>query len=1069
MPRSACWTRENANDVLRIEALEHDEALFLATHSGIEGFGIAGSRAADILEASEEGLLQALSAPDRTHAFCVIQGAPGAGKSHLIRWLDINWPRGRDVVLLLQRADGSLDGALNQLRAKLGSEFEEQLARIGARQTASLTGQAADLLSSLANRMDPEYYEGEAPKNGAWALKHDVEALLKTAGRWAAPRQILELINGAGGARNSETAGFGLEDIHDLVKLRITATSPQSGALYRGLTHEMAEVVVPALAEGRRYDQIELELADRLPASTKLIDALNARLNDAVQRIIGVTAADLKRLFETVRERLKARGSRLVLLLEDITSLQGLDNGLLEALITNADTRQDLCPVISVVGVTPKYYRQLEDNYYDRISHEVVLGEGGDGQREVAGLREGGARHRFVARYLNAARLGRGRLHGWREDFRLNHQRRPPNPCLDCPQLVACHRDFGEVEGIGLFPFTPRAIDNFYHLLRTDDRGQTHRTPRGLLQNVLAPSLLNEDRLALGAYPGPEIEIRALRSEEIVLPGALQALLRGRSDEPAHRDQLRRLLAVWGDKTRGVTVLDQAGQKRFADVPEGVFAAFDLPWVGGEPGVEKPRPPAPEPKPRPQTETEATPDPKPRPVRPEGRETVSPPAGPKRPTDAGLQILRREIPQARADDQIASPARWNERVAEFVGMLKGPRLGADAWLCDRLFTSERIKIATTGQIDGRTFEIPREPILYDGLEAFVELRLDDPDEETADFYRRRLALFMGWLEGLARRHVAAKAARLPDGGDWDVVVTLTQVLLARAWLRGDASPLDPPEVQWQAVLSDPRPSEGDLTVRHKAWRDCLTATNPKAQIFRDMLRRIVDLPQGTSTDAGMVAGAAGAHAILALAAQRLRPLPAPTEKPRHSFADIDNLIEVAATLADNLPAAPSEELRQLRLRAGELDAILNGHGLQARAGAIDAAIAEFALAAPNIAMDAQREWHEARRGAAGLLQSDADSRALETLMIEATDEDILSRPPTALLDWLARAPAGQLKTARDLFVATGQKTIEALYAHAETRLNQASGGADLSGLRTAGQTLLTAADEADAAIKAVRS
>jgi hypothetical protein len=41
---------------------------------------------------------------------------------------------------------------------------------------------------------------------------------------------------------------------------------------------------------------------------------------------------------------------------------------------------------------------------------------------------------------------------------------------------------------MGLFPFTPRALDGLFHALKTDDKGQTHRTPRGMLQNVLGPA-----------------------------------------------------------------------------------------------------------------------------------------------------------------------------------------------------------------------------------------------------------------------------------------------------------------------------------------------------------------------------------------------------------------------------------------------------------------------------------------------------------------------------------------------------------------------------------------------------
>src|SRR3546814_14162870 len=47
---------------------------------------------------------------------------PGAGKSHLIRWLDVKW-NDDDLVMLIERADGSLTGPLRQLRDQLGTNY----------------------------------------------------------------------------------------------------------------------------------------------------------------------------------------------------------------------------------------------------------------------------------------------------------------------------------------------------------------------------------------------------------------------------------------------------------------------------------------------------------------------------------------------------------------------------------------------------------------------------------------------------------------------------------------------------------------------------------------------------------------------------------------------------------------------------------------------------------------------------------------------------------------------------------------------------------------------------------
>ena len=89
-----CWNREDALHVLPIEALQGDDDIFLATHLPIKDFTVEGAEANLVQSASENGLLEAFTRTGASHVFCVIEGEPGSGKSHLIRWLHIKWPRG---------------------------------------------------------------------------------------------------------------------------------------------------------------------------------------------------------------------------------------------------------------------------------------------------------------------------------------------------------------------------------------------------------------------------------------------------------------------------------------------------------------------------------------------------------------------------------------------------------------------------------------------------------------------------------------------------------------------------------------------------------------------------------------------------------------------------------------------------------------------------------------------------------------------------------------------------------------------------------------------------------------
>src|SRR5690349_3003098 len=102
-PAAACWRAEDARAIFVTEALEGDDAIFLATHTPIEGFDVAGRDAGEFSGRDEHAILEAIADPTRQHAFCVVQGEPGSGKSHLIRWLSVNWPHADDIKLLLRR------------------------------------------------------------------------------------------------------------------------------------------------------------------------------------------------------------------------------------------------------------------------------------------------------------------------------------------------------------------------------------------------------------------------------------------------------------------------------------------------------------------------------------------------------------------------------------------------------------------------------------------------------------------------------------------------------------------------------------------------------------------------------------------------------------------------------------------------------------------------------------------------------------------------------------------------------------------------------------------------------
>ena len=459
-PFRLCWTTQNARSVFRTEALEGGDAVFLATHSPITGFDVDGRDQGEFDDRTEQAVLATLSDPARQHAFAVVQGEPGSGKSHLIRWLSVNWPHRFDLKLLLRRSDGSLEGALRQLREKLGPEFEDLFQNLGVRQRASTQGRANNFLATLANSLHPGHYEDNIGDE-AWCGRHRPDLLFNhplMRERWTAPMRIVELLEGAGGERNSASASFDLYDLADfnldtLRRIKIELSDPGAKDLARHLEREI-ERMAPYREHRWTAEELAATKADELPTSLALLAALNRRRNDSIQSVLGVSADGLKTLFRKVRQALRAKGMRLVLLLEDITSWEGLDDSLIDVLVFNAaaqgdDGEADVCPLISVVGVTPKYYDDLQANYRQRITHEVILGTSNGGAQDVAALRDPAERTAFVARYLAAVRAGPEALLAWRDDLRAAPFLPPPNVCLSCPKQEPCFAVFGSSNDVG--------------------------------------------------------------------------------------------------------------------------------------------------------------------------------------------------------------------------------------------------------------------------------------------------------------------------------------------------------------------------------------------------------------------------------------------------------------------------------------------------------------------------------------------------------------------------------------------------------------------------------------------
>ena len=1099
-PFRICWTQDQATRIFRTEALEGNDAVFLATHTPIAGFDVAGRDAAQIVAPDERSVLDALARADRRHAFCVVQGEPGSGKSHLIRWLSVNWPGGGDVKLLLRRADGSLEGALAQLRDRLPAEFHELFEGLGVRQRASLQGRANIFLSWLANTLDPGHYE-QRPKDEDWCADYRPGEILshpKVKADWQAPSRILKLLEGAGGKRNSESASFDVFDVANL-GLAIQASRHTLGRGAKELARRL-ETEGAIVAELREADwlasDIAAERAAELPYTLDLVDVLNRRKNDAIQNVLGVSAESLKTLFRRVRQELQRRGERLVLLLEDITSWEGLDDSLIDVLVQNAeasggDAESDVCPLISVVGLTPAYYDRLQGNYRQRITHEIRLGHATNGLQDVASLRDPEERVRFAARYLAAVRAGMPALRGWRDELADAPDRPPPNVCDSCPKQPSCHPVFGASDGIGLFPLTERALGRFFEALKVDDNGQTWRTPRGLLQAVLNPCLAQPDLVDRGEFPGRIVESVALeraRLPDNAVSGRLQTLIEARIAEPQERARYRRAATFWGNPESADTLQSPAGDPMFAGMSERLASAFDLPWLGeGEPlALTQPfapaQPTSPEPVPPPHVEridatvaplpdAPAQPDPS---VQGAGGPATAPASGlggvirrPERPdaktvppsrnrrTLPQREAMREELRGWAAGGSLENSSRWNDMIHELVTALDARMLGVAPFLLQRVVTPEMVKLQGSTAATRNYLVVPPEPWVRAGLEGALDLEMkSDASAGDRAFSRRNVALMMGRLERLVQAYLVRRLPVTADGRVWSPVPAMVQVLQARAWLRGAVEPDTPPLRQLSVLLSDEDDAQNDPASRSGPWLEWLNATRGWHERIRSDLRAMTSLAvDGGGAGAALVDSSEMAGAVARFAERGFMD-----EVPEQG-AGLPDAMAKARELVGTWTVARSRivqvEYVQVKGRAGTLGDLLRNRTIADHLERLGTVIAETSALLPNASPDLVTSWVKDRHRQMARLHGELT--AVEDLILAFDDEASIPSAAPARLKWLSAAPVRALEDAITL-VQAGERAVVALHAHARDAVQEAGGGGSLEEIKTVGRRLIAASE-----------
>lgn len=1008
--RYTCWEADEARRILRPLALEGNEALFRATHSPISGLVLSGTEAHEVKQATEQGLLSALSAPERRHAMCVVEGEAGSGKSHIIRWLKVNWPKCDDLPILIERADGTLEGTLRQLSEKLSREVGTNLESLVPRHKLTEQGQRGSLLLQLAN-LCRSHVLAEPLEDEEWCEKHGLSDMLQSEAvrtMWRAPERILEVLT-RGADRDSKVARFTAQDVLEikqpLAGLRGKNVGPGAIRLAHLLRTE-TQVLAAALS-GSPGAGDDPDLSTIAPHTTRFLAALNSRLSLAIQQTMGISGAALQKIFRDLRRALKTKGRRLVLLLEDITGAQGVDQELLYVLQEKSTTQESFCDVVSVIGVTPAYYRQFispQANVVQRISHHVRFGQADGSFQTVRGIAEREEQVSFAAKYLRAVRAGMAEIEQAAADGREVRNR-----CHGCAYRDDCHRDFGQVDDVGLFPLTEKAIGRMFSALKDPMGAMFLQTPRALIQAVLAPSLLAEIELKAGTFPTRAVETGWHQQSMRDAHGLARELIDAAPEQD--RERLRIAVAWWGEGEFPVAG-DAAGE--WAGVPDGVFKAWGLARPSSPSHIEPPAPVA-DPEASLALPSEPLDD---------GHRAIDSTGltrSAKAPVKPAAKPAKRQPPKAKLDEQferlnawlrtgkLYDDGFWGSRVEAFIQQIR--------WKAEdvpHLFTADalgEVRLQGSGKTDSRNVVIPCEPWAVRGLEWSAKLEYDRVSPREREFAYQAIAVFAQRVREVVLRWISSRVPEAQPAGPWHCDATVVQVLLVRAWLRGETHPSAPMVAQWKVILSDDSSTGTNRRVGATTWNNTLERLAGDSTLHR-RLRSLAD-------SSGAIADVAfAAPAIKSLVEQgRLDPVPDSLPEQPVKTKWLTTLAGSAKFAAKALDELPTKECTRLRGRAtGIIEAVGNANFPSYFERAAQA-FGQVRQGLPAHAPSKLSAWFQQYNSKLGLLKAGPNTErdALLAFLTARSWESLSDNAPVPLLlDHAIRAPAEPLEAIHGL-------------------------------------------------------
>jgi hypothetical protein len=168
-------------------------------------------------------------------------------------------------------------------------------------------------------------------------------------------------------------------------------------------------------------------------------------------------------------------------------------------------------------------------------------------------------------------------------------------------------------------------------------------------------------------------------------------------------------------------------------------------------------------------------------------------------SNAQLRAVQQDIARWSEGKNPQKPGELNRLAFEILSQLNWGHLGISPWLRSRMFTKDTVILRDTKPVRLQRFVLEKEPWVKEGIEAYQALRVgaEDLDPQAVEAYRRAYVTMQRKFGTAVLERVRQRLPSLETGETWDIPGSAAEVLLARAWLRGNVSPTARSWEQWQ--------------------------------------------------------------------------------------------------------------------------------------------------------------------------------------------------------------------------------------------------------------------------------